>query len=211
MKKSEIDSSVVKPFFKGDLKGLLLACKPLKKFFTLKSLLLSIIAPTLLVLILMIKSVENVDLLNILTELSSLGSSIVGVLLGISLGGFILVVSYGNQDLIDKSIKSQANHYEKKKEMKFSYIQVSIAKYGLIVLLQFLVFALFLIFLIGLKINFKVDIMLAKVMNTGAIWILTFLLFYTMFLTYQLILNIFTLSQTSSANEFMEQFEDEEN
>lgn len=193
----------IKEFFEGDFNGLIKSCRPLSKMFTTKISSWSLIPSAILVIVLIFSKASNVVLFSLLKDLVNNGLTIVGILIGLSLGGFILIVSYGTQSLIEKSAEIQAKKYLETNVLKYSYIQRSIGKYGLITLFQFIIFITLILFFITLKLDLQASGLTPIVMNLIAIFLTSSLLLYSLALTFVLILNIFTLSQSSNLQIFM--------
>lgn len=204
MLSQEEEKAQVSYIFQGGFKGLLNACKPLKELFPLKITLWSIIPALLFVIILFLLKSPNSSLLKILGDIVNNGMSILGVLIGVGLGGFILIVSFGSQGLIDLSVKRQVQEFKVTEKLEHSYIQKSTAKYAFIVLMLFGIFLGFLILFLVIEFDLEASKHLATILNHIGIFVSTTLLIYGIILTLQLVLNIFTLGQTSTLQLFME-------
>lgn len=203
---NEVTEEKIKEIFAGDIRGMLRAGGSWKNLLD-KYLILFTFLPSILIIILIISiNLSNESLISILESIISNGLTVVGVILGLSLGGFILVVSYGNQELIKKAIQQQVGKLSQSNDLQPSYIQKSTAKFGIIVILQFLIFFAFIIFSVVEQIEFTAPLPIAQKVNMAGIFISSALLFFTIGLTYQLILNIFTLSQSNSVQLFIDQY-----
>lgn len=189
--------------FQGGFKGLIDACKPLKEVFPPKITFWSILPALVFAIILFLLNTTNPVLLKILGDVVNNGLAILGVLIGVGLGGFILIVSFGSQGLIDLSVKRQLEDFREVEKLEHSYIQKSTAKYAFIVLMLFAIFITLLIIFLVIEFDIEASKKVSMSMNYIGIILSTGLLIYGIVLTLQLVLNIFTLGQTSTLELFM--------
>lgn len=200
---SSKEKSRIKELHKVDFRGLIFAYGGIRSIF--KSRLFwtacnfSLLFSTLLYLLIGID-----QFINLINSICNIGLAIEGGLVGLSLAGLTLVVSFGGDKLINRIIKKAENDFFKKSKLKPSIYQSTISKFGYAVVIQ--IFSLFILFIIKLcaDIKYSLPIDAALIINSITVFIALFFLTYSFLLTLQMTLNVFTLGQMNHFTLFME-------
>lgn len=203
---NKIDTTEIKEIYKGSIAQLFKIADGKKSWFIKLYFFISIAIAALISSLTFISSLDKKEVIEKILELNI---PFFGGLIGFSLSGFILVSTLGDQGMIKKISKIQISKILKKENDKFSYMQKVTAKYALIIIIQFLFLIVFLIvYLISLLELTIPNKNIVEVVNVSGIFLVVLLTIYGTFLTLQLIINIFTISQSRNLSFLTEEIEE---
>ncbi|MGV3610215.1 MAG: hypothetical protein ACO1N0_04635 [Fluviicola sp.] len=138
------------------------------------------------------------------------GLSLDGGLIGLSLAGLTLIVTFGSEKLLKAMVMSSVRKLFEKKgptnsKVGFSGYQTAVSKFGFAVFVQVIsLIALFFYNLISkLELSFTNDSMNVS-FNSFYLSMAVFLIIYSFFLVVQMTINIFTISQMNHSVYFSE-------
>lgn len=169
-------------------------------------------------LILFNLNLDNVFLLECIDKAISAGFGILSALLGLSLAGLVLIVSFGNMTLLKALIKSNINEAQKNKsDIGFSSYQTIIAKFTYAVFVQVLtLISLVLIFFIRILEIVLNDLNFVYLINFSIFNFILFTIIYSLVLLAYMVINIFTIAQMNHMvmfkeviNEYLEEVDKE--
>ncbi|MCC7454203.1 MAG: hypothetical protein IT222_08570 [Crocinitomix sp.] len=141
--------------------------------------------------------VNGENLLILLDENINIGLALEGGLIGLTLAGLTLIVTFGSDKLMihlvrDNLLKAQSNG----EFPKYSVYQRSVAKFTFAVMVQVITLLVLFITNIFLKLNLSFSDELGnQTVNILCFFLCLFLMFYSLILVFQMTLNIFTISQ----------------
>nr|WP_294858674.1 hypothetical protein [uncultured Fluviicola sp.] len=203
--KKNIDYSEVKEIYKGNFKQLFKIADGKKSWF-IKSYFYISLGVTILVTILTFFS--SLDKKEIIEKILELNIPFFGGLIGFSLSGFILVSTLGDEGMIRKVSNIQINKILNREKNAYSYMQKVTSKYALIVILQFSFLMIFLVIYLVTLLELKTTVENLRITaNMLGIFLIVFFTIYGTFLTLQLIINIFTISQSRNLSFLTEELE----
>lgn len=166
--------------------------------FLIKTSFIVAFITSILILIVVNTGVVKVDsLFDVIKELSEVGLSLEGGLIGLTLAGLTLIVTFGSDNLMKRIVKNRIKTDLKEKNgVGLSGYQTAVSKFTFAVFVQ--IFTLIVLFLgkffIGLKLSFD-DNYWNHIINKTYLFIEILLILYSLFLLLQMTLNIFTMSQ----------------
>ena len=204
----KIKFSAIKDVYKGGLLKLL-EIATWKRTWFVKSYCIIALSFSLIVTCLSFCS-ETLQI-EIIKNILDLTLPFFGALIGFSLSGFILVATLGDSGLIKRSTDNQIKNLMNGNTRPYSYIQVVISKYAFIVILQFgiLLILLFAYFVLSIKLSSSNE-KLVYLTNSFFLFLIVFLTVYGTLLTFSLITNIFTISQSRNFSFLIDELEDRE-
>jgi len=139
--------------------------------------------------------------LNLLNNVIEVGLSLDGGLLGLTLAGLTLIVTFGSDRLLKHMVKINVeNALENNREIGFSSYQTAVSKFAFAVFVQ--VITLIVLFIFSLAVNFSFSFENEKynhLFNCIYLSIAVFLVLYSLSLVVQMTINIFTISQMNHA------------
>lgn len=186
-----------KKIHEGGLAGIMYHYGGLKGIFKSKSLQVSVFFSSLIVLAMILIEKNNTELLVYLMMIYDVGISVDGGLIGLSLAGLTLVVTFGSGNFMKTLVRLSIEDTSETGEIQNSIYQTTTAKFAYAVFVQVLT----LITLIGIKtiagLELKISSNLAIVVNYIALWAAIILVFYSLLLVARMTINIFTVGQHS--------------
>jgi len=144
---------------------------------------------------------DKSDSYDLIKKLSDIGISLEGSLVGLSLAGLTLIVTFGSERLLKRLVKDSIKEDVKnRKGYNFSGYQTVVSKFGFAVLVQIIalivLFGYSLIAQMNLSFdNEKLNILFNKIYFFFGV----FLVLYSLFLLIQMTINIFNISQMNHA------------
>jgi hypothetical protein len=154
---------------------------------------------------------DNKLLIELIGKILNLVIPFFGALIGFSLSGYLLVAALGDESMLRNIAKIQLAKIQNRGKtipvkLEFSFIQRVTAKYAVIVILQFSILILFIVVylfsILGLS---AINDLIARFLNCFILFSLIFMALYGTFLTLQLVVNIFILSQARNLSIFKEE------
>jgi hypothetical protein len=200
MEKEEID--FINSKFKPSFRGIIEASGGWKELLWTKFHLFSgaISFCVIILYFLNISSIkESFDLIKTVGESAI---SLLGGIVGLSLAGLTLIITFGNPDMIARGSKYQYKQYSEKGDFEASYFQVAIAKFAFIVFYQILVLIVFFLISLFQDMDIEVNPALAFSTNTVVFCLSCHLLIFSLVLVIALIFNLFSFSQNSNFHNF---------
>ncbi|HBD96340.1 MAG TPA: hypothetical protein DC057_19375 [Spirochaetia bacterium] len=156
--------------------------------FSLRKLFLNwyILVSLIISIIYVVISYKTDNLYNNLKDIVDLSIQIFPNLLGFVLGGYILIIGFGNTDFIKKASVTLVDKNTTYFERINSIFAFSIIIHSLTLLFSVL---LFLIYRIGAKTN------LADTFNCFFLFLTVFLIIYSIFIIYLMVINVFNFAK----------------
>jgi ABC-type multidrug transport system fused ATPase/permease subunit len=153
-------------------------------------------------------------LFNVITEIVDTGLSLDGGLIGLSLAGLTLIVTFGSEKLLKSMVKISVedllkNGMPDKSKIKFSSYQTAVSKFGFAVFVQ--VISLIILFFYNLILKLELPSLnesLNTYFNAFFLSLAVFLILYSVFLVAQMTINIFTISQMNHSLYLSESIEE---
>lgn len=169
---------------------------------------LGMIFSILVLLCLIYNDLSNRNLQNFLKEITEIGIGAISALIGLSITGLVLIVSFIEGSTARRMVKIQVKEHNEhgiNSKNQFSIYQEIVAKFTWAVLIQGVSFInLWLVYLFSiLELPFVLKTG-ANIFNLMVIGILCFLILYSVLLIIQMCLNIFTLSQVNHSTIYVE-------
>lgn len=199
----------IREVFKGDFKTILKIADARKTWF-IKSYFWISVAITFIFMSFAIW-LGSKELFDLIGKMLNLVIPFFGALIGFSLSGYLLVATLGDESMLRNISKIQLSKIiesgtQKPFNIEYSFIQKVTSKYALIVILQFIILIIFIVaYLFSiLEINLPNET-LVRSGNCITLISLIFLALYGTFLTLQLVVNIFILSQARNHTIFKEE------
>lgn len=178
-----------------DIAGVLFHYKGLKGIIASRSLRISVILAIIGLIVLYLKDLPTNDQIEIISLLVDIGISVDGSLIGLSLAGLTLVVTFGSGDFMKTVISLTIKEVKEGRKLDSSIYQSATTKFTYAVLIQIIT----LIYLICIKLisamHFNSTYFIASWVNMIVIFFAILLLFYSLLLILKMTLNIFTLGQ----------------
>lgn len=187
------------------LKGLLTVYE-FRSVWKNPSFFLAITISFLTFLVLFFGGFSSKKLFELIGEIVDTGLSLDGGLIGLSLAGLTLIVTFGSEKLLKSMVMLNVRkHLEKDAKVIFSGYQTAVSKFGFAVFVQVIsLIVLFFYNLISkLELSFTNDSMNAC-FNSFYLSVAVFLIIYSLFLVVQMTINIFTISQMNHCIYFSE-------
>jgi hypothetical protein len=205
----EFEAIIIKNNFKKGLYGVIKDSGGFKELFITRYNLLSIIVSFFLLIIYLLQVKNASHAVKFLEILNDKALPLLGGIVGLSLAGLTLIITFSNREIIDRCSSAQYSDFKKNGMFNASYFQKVVAKFAFIVLIQVLTLLLF--FFTSLLLNFKINIneCCAFCINTIIFLLESYLIIYSFLLVIALILNLFTFSQTSNFIMFMKYYKPE--
>lgn len=168
--------------------------------------------PSLILSIVYFFVIEPSDFgLSLINKILENGFGIISSLIGLSLAGLVLIVSFGNISLLKSLVSTNIRTaLREKKEIGFSSYQSLIAKFTYAVFVQAV--TLFLYFLIYIIIGFNVELnnlFIVSMINFITFLSIVFFALYSIILIAHMIINIFTIAQMNHMVIFKEVVDEE--
>jgi hypothetical protein len=141
--------------------------------------------------------VNDENLLVLLHENINIGLALEGGLIGLTLAGLTLIVTFGSDKLMIHLVRDNLLNAQSNGEFpKYSVYQRSVAKFTFAVMVQVITLLVLFITNIFLKLNLSFSNELGnQTVNILCFFLCLFLMFYSLILVFQMTLNIFTISQ----------------
>lgn len=203
---------VIRKNFKSGLRGIINSSGGFKQLFYTMFHFWSIIILLCIVTLYSFNVKTAEHSLNLIDSLIASATSVLGGIVGLSLAGLTLIITFSNPEVIERSVSKQLKDYQKQLaeyeegnhiKLDPSYFQKAIAKFSFIVLFQ--VISLIFFFLCGIFRGFVFEInpQIAYWINTVVFGAGIYLMTFSLILVVASILNLFTFSQTSTFLDFM--------
>ncbi len=142
----------------------------------------------------------------ILDKLNTSVISLLGGIVGLSLAGLTMIITFSNPEIIERSSKKQFEEFLKNDSFNISYFQKAIAKFSFIVFFQIVTLIFLFISATVKDFDIKVPNQLAYWFNSIIFCISIYMIVFSLILVIASILNLFTFSQTSNFFNFVKQF-----
>ncbi len=176
-------------------------------FLIKRSFVISFFLSAILTIIVACQNKPAKEVYDILTDNISLGIGLEGGLIGLSLAGLTLIVTFGSDSLMRHLVRSNIEKaLKEKKELSYSAYQTAVSKFSFAVFIQILTLIVLLIVkvLAGLELCYYDDFY-NELTNTLLLFVCLLLVFYSLMLVVQMTLNIFTISQMNHMVYFEEE------
>ncbi len=195
------------------LKGLLIVYDFLH-FWKNPSFYVATIISFLTFCFLIIGGFSSEKLFDVIGEIVDTGLSLDGGLIGLSLAGLTLIVTFGSEKLLKSMVKISVEDLRKngmpeKSKIEFSGYQTAVSKFGFAVFVQ--VISLIILFFYNLVLKLEIPSPkegLNTYFNAFFLSLAVFLILYSLFLVVQMTINIFTISQMNHSVYFSESIEE---
>ncbi|TNF48824.1 MAG: hypothetical protein EP305_04435 [Bacteroidetes bacterium] len=140
---------------------------------------------------------DSNEVLDQIASVIDIGMSLDGGLIGLTLAGLTLIVTFGSERLLKHMVKLNITEaFVKKEAPGFSSYQTAVAKFGFAVFIQVITLIILFGYSIGLRFSFSCpDQETNLLINSIYLSIAVFLILYSLFLVVQMTINIFTISQ----------------
>lgn len=179
----------------GGLAGLLNTYGGIKGILSSKFLWVAVTISVGISFALILTNSSNHKLLNYLDIISQLGIGLEGSIVGLTLAGLTLVVTFGSGDFLKTLIQLSFNKSYEEGKIIHSIYQRTIAKFGYAVLIQVLALLYLVICVLITKVEIALPLYLAIIFNNIFIFFANIFLIYSLGLVVQMVVNIFTLGQ----------------
>jgi hypothetical protein len=207
-KKNKEELSDIELLHPYGLKGLL-RVYDFRNVWKNPSFYVSAIITLITFLVLILGDFSSKKLFELIEKIVDTGLSLDGGLVGLSLAGLTLIVTFGSEKLLKSivmlNIRKPFEKEGSKKEIGFSGYQTAVSKFGFAVFVQVIsLIVLFFYNLISkLELSFSND-NLNIYLNCIYLAFAVFLIVYSLFLVVQMTINIFTISQMNHSVYFSE-------
>jgi ABC-type multidrug transport system fused ATPase/permease subunit len=195
---SDDDSKLIKRKFKSGIKGIIHNSGGLGELLWTKFNFWSGIIALLVITLYRFNIKEITDELKLIDSLNSAAISLLGGIVGLSLAGLTLIITFGNPEVIERSSKKQSEQFQKENNFNVSYFQKAIAKFTFIVFFQVCVLILFFLTSTIRSMDIKINENQAHWINTIIFCLGSYLIIFSLVLVLASIMNLFTFSQTST-------------
>lgn len=146
---------------------------------------------------LLLNNNESLSVVDLIGKIVGLGLDLDGGLIGLTLAGLTLMVTFGSDKLLKHIVKTNLEKAVKDKKFPgFSSYQSAVAKFGFAVFVQ--VITLITLFAFSFVLELEISLESEwwnKFFNALFLSIAVFLILYSLFLVVQMTINIFTISQ----------------
>ncbi len=200
---SDDDSKLIKHKFKSGINGIIHNSGGLRELLWTKFNFWSGIIALVVITLYSLNIKEIPDELELIDSLNSVAISLLGGIVGLSLAGLTLIITFGNPEVIERSSKKQSEQFQKENNFNVSYFQKAIAKFAFIVFFQVCVLILFFFTSMIRSMNIKINESQAHWINTIIFCLGIYLVIFSLVLVLASIINLFTFSQTSNFFNFM--------
>jgi hypothetical protein len=191
------------------LKGLLVVYD-IRKICKNPSFFISITITFILFLVFILGDFSSKKLFDMIIKTVDIGLSLDGGLIGLSIAGLTLIVTFGSEKLLKiivmlKIQKTYENEDLTSQVIGFSGYQTAVSKFGFAVFIQVLSLIIFFFFelSLSLELSFNNEKLNAN-FNCIYLCFAIFLILYSLFLVGQMTINIFTISQMNHSVYFSE-------
>lgn len=140
--------------------------------------------------------------LKVIGSVNSSALDLLGGIVGLSLAGLTLIITFGNQEMIQRGAKYQYQKYVDNGDIKPTYFQKAISKFAFIVFIQILALIVFFVSSIVVDFDIKIEESMAYCINSIFFSLGIHFLIYALILVIALILNLFSFSQQSNEHHF---------
>lgn len=172
-----------------------------EKNFLIKPPIIVSFLLTTIICVLIGSIMDNQGMLTLLKGSINIGLALEGGLIGLTLAGLTLIVTFGSDKLMNHLIRDNLiNAVAENKLPEHSIYQRTVAKFTFAVVVQ--IVSLLVLFIVNIFDNFEFSFQSEKgnmVVNTLTLFGCLFLMFYSLILVLQMTFNIFTLSQINHA------------
>jgi hypothetical protein len=192
------ENKIIKEFFAPDLKGIVKNSGGCKALFYTKYNLIAVMLTTVASFLYWLKNFNIEQSIEIVKTLNSTSISLLSGIVGLSLAGLTLIITFSNPYLVNRGIEIQVSNLKKQEILKASYFQKAIAKFSFIVFFQIITLIVFFISSIFEKFGFVVTSQIARCTNGIFFTIGFYLITFSLILVVASIFNLFTFSQTSN-------------
>lgn len=134
------------------------------------------------------------------------GLSLLGGIVGLSLAGLTMIITFSSTEIVDDSVMKQYEMYLNEHKLNASYFQTAIAKFSFIVFVQVVSLLFFVIVSITAGFKIEVEVKWAYWINSFVFLFGSYLISYSILLVIASVLNLFTFSQTSNFIKFVSKF-----
>lgn len=200
---NETNDKIIKEKFKHGLKGVVFNSGGWTQLFGTKFNLWSLIITLFLIVLFILNVDTNEKSLKLIDSLNSTANSILGGIVGLSLAGLTLIITFGNPEVIENSAKKQSLQFSSTENFDVSYFQKAIAKFAFIVFFQVLSLIFFFISSIIRGMDIEISEKYVYYANLLIFSIGTYLMVFSLILVVASIMNLFTFSQTSNFFNFI--------
>lgn len=194
---------IIKEKFKPGFQGIIFNSGGISKLFCTKFNLSAVILTVIISVVYYLNVSKISEEIRLIETLISIAISLLSGIVGLSLAGLTLIITFSNPEVIEYSSKNQFEQFEKDNYFNVSYYQKAIAKFSFIVFFQ--VCTLILFFIISIFKGFKIEICEchAHIINAITFCLGFYFIVFSLILVLVSILNLFTFSQTSNFFNFM--------
>lgn len=179
----------------GGFKGLFYIYGRFYGLLSSRSLWVAFVVSAIVIYLVWNANKSNKEIISYINSIIDIGISVDGGLLGLSLAGLTLVVTFGSGDFMKAIVNMAVNEAQESNKFKKSIYQSTTAKFGFAVFIQILTLITLIIVKVIIKVELHAPLQVAKTINFTVIFLSIFLLLYSLFLVAQMTLNIFTLGQ----------------
>lgn len=194
---------IIKEKFKSGFQGIIFNSGGISKLlyneYNLSAILLTLII-SVVYYFNVSKISEEISLIN---ALISIAISLLSGIVGLSLAGLTLIITFSNPVVIEYCSKNQFEQFKKDNFFKVSYYQKAVAKFAFIVFFQVCTLIIFFLLSIFRGFNIKICECHAHIINAIIFCFGFYFLVFSLILVLVSILNLFTFSQTSNFFNFM--------
>lgn len=182
--------------------GFSFLCKP--------SFYVAFILSITLFFITLFSGLEVNEVFDSMSKVVEIGLSLDGGLIGLTLAGLTLIVTFGSERLLKHMVRINIEEaFKKSINPGFSSYQTAVAKFGFAVFVQVITLIILFVYSIGIKFSFSFENeSLNLTMNCLFLSIAVFLILYSLFLVVQMTINIFTISQMNHGVYFSDSVEE---
>ncbi|MBU3659138.1 MAG: hypothetical protein FGM14_04675 [Flavobacteriales bacterium] len=167
------------------------------KFLVKPSFYIALILSLVLFFFLLFSTRSANSILNLITKINELGLDLDGGLIGLTLAGLTLIVTFGSDRLMKQLIKGNLlKAIDEEKKPGFSAYQTTVSKFGFAVFVQIITLIFLFVINLFIELNLTIDSeSICKFLNCLFLSLEFFLIVYSLFLVVQMTLNIYTISQ----------------
>jgi hypothetical protein len=194
---------IIKEKFKSGFQGIIFNSGGISKLLCTKFNLGAVIL-TLIISVVYYFNISKIsEEIRLIDALISISISLLSGIVGLSLAGLTLIITFSNPEVIEYCSKNQFEQFEKENYFNVSYYQKAVAKFAFIVFFQ--VCTLIIFFTISIFRGFNIEICecYAHLINAITFCFGFYFIVFSLILVLVSILNLFTFSQTSNFFNFM--------
>lgn len=140
---------------------------------------------------------KNIEVLSLISRVTEIGLSLDGGLIGLTLAGLTLIVTFGSERLLRHMVKLNVETALKEERLpSFSSYQTAVAKFGFAVFVQIITLIILFGFSLVTELNLSFEDEGKNLFyNCLFLSLALFMVLYSLFLVVQMTINIFTISQ----------------